>query len=256
MKTAKKSPLFLLGNDDGVHAPGINKMRDALLKAGRVITAAPHLEKSASSSAITIQLPILVQNLGHDVYGIEGTPADAMMVGLKKLSPHDPDWVISGINRGGNLGTDTIYSGTVGAAIEGCICGIPALAVSIEGTEPLKYETAAEVVMRILALPDIREKTLGSIINVNVPNVDFSELKGIRMAELGRRIYNDLVDERHDPRGKPYYWLGAGAKGYEPIAGSDCMLLDEGFATVTMLRPNLQNDALCTSLQTTIDSVI
>lgn len=234
-----KSPLFLIGNDDGVHAPGINELRRGLLELGRVVMAAPHLEKSASSSAITIQMPILVQNIEEGIYGIEGTPADAMMLGLQKLVPHDPDWVISGINRGGNLGTDTIYSGTVGAAIEGCICGVASMAVSIEGTEPLHYETASYVVAKLLAVPNLKEKTIGTILNVNVPNRPVSELKGITSATLGKRIYHDLVDERHDPRGKPYFWMGPGAKGYEPIEGSDCVLLDEGYATVSVLKPNL-----------------
>jgi 5'-nucleotidase len=232
-------PFFLLGNDDGVHAPGLNILADFLRKRGDVMIAAPHLERSGSSSAITLMLPILVQKVAESVFGIEGSPADAMMLALQKLVPRTPDWIVSGINRGGNLGTDTIYSGTLGAAIEGCLFGIPSIAVSVEGREPLNYETAAEVVGQLIATPGLREQVTGYILNVNVPNVKPNELKGIRTASLGKRIYHGLVDERRDPRGKPYFWLGPGAKGFEPIDGSDCVVIRDGYATVTALKPDL-----------------
>ena len=106
-------PFFLLGNDDGVHAPGINVLAKYLRTRGRVMISAPHLEQSGTSSAITLRMPILVQKLSDDIFGIEGTPADAMMLALQKLVPHKPTWIVSGINRGGNLGTDTIYSGII-----------------------------------------------------------------------------------------------------------------------------------------------
>jgi 5'-nucleotidase len=234
-------PIFLLGNDDGVHAPGLKVLKEHLRDLGRVVVAAPHLERSGASSAITIALPILVQQVEEDVYGIEGTPVDAMMLALQKLLPSPPTWVISGINRGGNLGTDTIYSGTVGAAIEGCLLGIPSMAVSVEGSEPLQYSTAAKVVEYLIGIPQIKELAKGSVVNVNVPNIPWSDLKGVVAASLGRRIYHGMVDERQDPRGKPYFWLGPGAKGHEPIAGSDCVEIKAGFATVTMLKPDLND---------------
>jgi 5'-nucleotidase len=247
-------PFFLLGNDDGVHAPGINVLADFLRKRGDVMVAAPHLERSGSSSAITLTLPILVQRVSETVYGIEGSPADAMMLALQKLVPRRPDWIVSGINRGGNLGTDTIYSGTLGAAVEGCLFGIPSIAVSVEGSEPLQYQTAAEVVGRLLDIPNLHQECTGYVLNVNVPNVRWSDLRGIRMASLGRRIYHGLVDERRDPRGKPYFWLGPGAKGFERIDGSDCLLVNEGYATVTALKPDLYEQEktrkLCASVDT------
>jgi len=243
-------PFFLVSNDDGVHAPGINVLAQSLRKHGRVMVVAPHLERSAMSSALTLGLPVIVQKVAEDVYGIEGTPADCMMLATQKLVDRQPDWVVSGINRGGNLGTDTIYSGTVGAAIEGCLCGIPSMAVSVEGTEPLHYETAAFVVDQLLQISELKTLAKGCVINVNVPNVPKDKLKGIRTATLGRRIYNGLVDERRDPRGRPYYWLGVGAKGYEPMRGeSDCEVILHGFATVTALKPDLFRDDVTRGMQ-------
>ncbi len=240
-----RKPFYMLSNDDGVHAPGIRVLAEHLRARARVMIVAPHLERSGSSSAITLYAPILIEEVEEDVFGIVGSPADSMMIGLQALSAVRPDWVISGINRGGNLGTDTIYSGTVGAAIEGCINGVPSIAVSVEGREPIQYETAAMVVEKLLEIAELPDlcKQAQCLLNVNVPNIPFSELKGIVTASVGKRIYSDFAERRFDPRGRPYYWLGPGATGHVDLPGSDLVAIHNGYATVSALVPDLYDRA-------------
>lgn len=232
-------PFYLLCNDDGVHAPGINVLAEALRPLGTVMIVAPHLERSASSSAISISMPIIVEKIDEGVFAAQGTPADCMMLALRELVEEKPTWVLSGINRGGNLGTDTIYSGTVGAAVEGSLIGVPSMAISVEGSEPLHYESAAEVVKQLVVREDIRELAGAGVLNVNVPNLPYSEIQGMQVASLGRRIYHGFVQERTDPRGRPYYWMGRGALGHEKIPGSDCVTITDRMVTLTMLKPDL-----------------
>ncbi len=232
-------PFFLLCNDDGVHAPGINIMAEALRPIGRVMIVAPHLERSASSNAISISMPILVEKLGEDIYAVQGTPADCMMLAVRELVDRPPTWVLSGINRGGNLGTDTIYSGTVGAAVEGSLIGVPSMAISVEGEEPLQYASAAKVVRQLVQDENIRYAASQGVLNVNVPNVPYEQLRGFAVSSLGRRIYHGFVAQRLDPRGRPYYWMGKGALGHQPIEGSDCVAITDRMVTLTMLKPDL-----------------
>ena len=246
---SEKKPFFLLCNDDGVHAPGINVLAEALRPFGRVMIVAPHLERSASSSAISISMPIIVEKIEDDVFAALGTPADCMMLALRELVHEKPTWVLSGINRGGNLGTDTIYSGTVGAAVEGSLLGVPSMAISVEGSEPLHYESAAEVVKQLVVNDDIREIASRGVLNVNVPNLPFSDIEGMQVSSLGRRIYHGFVQERMDPRGRPYYWMGRGALGHEQIPGSDCVTITKRMVTLTMLKPDLYDAQATDELQ-------
>lgn len=233
-------PLFLLTNDDGVHAPGIKALAKEISKIGRVITVAPSGERSAQSQAITISHPLRVFEIDKNTYGVDGTPADCVMLALQQLLQEKPAWVISGINRGGNLGTDILYSGTVGAALEACISGLRAMAISLEGIEgePMNYDSAAVVARKIIENAHDFALEQYELLNVNVPDFPFEGIRGLRTATVGRRIYEGKMWERQDPRGHKYYWVGGGGFGHEDIPGSDCVTCYQGFATVSVLRPD------------------
>ncbi len=228
----------LISNDDGIQAPGIRVLAETLRTFCDITLVAPHTERSATSQAITITAPIRVHEIADRWFSVEGTPADCVMLAMQHLLPSKPDWVISGINRGANAGTDILYSGTVGAAREGSISGVPSIAVSLSGTTAKinHYETAAEVVSDLLKMLKPESLPSFSLLNVNVPNLPKDQLRGIRAASVGRRIYSGKMWERHDPRGQRYYWIGPAGDGFEQIEGSDCVLLSEGYATVSVLK--------------------
>lgn len=238
-------PLFLISNDDGVHAPGVRAMAAAVRDMGDVVIVAPHVERSASSHAISIHLPLRIEQVEPNIYAVEGTPADCIMLAIRKLLKRKPTWVLSGINRGANLGVDTIYSGTVAAAMEGTLHDIPSIAVSTYGKarDHLHYESAARIVKMLLERPElILDVTKASLLNINVPNLPFEKIRGIAVTTMGRRIYEDEMQEGVDPRGRAYYWVGAGGEMFEDIPNSDCVMLDQGFVTVSVLRPSFLDE--------------
>ena len=251
-------PLFLISNDDGVHAPGVRALARSVQDIGDVVIVAPHVERSASSHAISIHLPLRIEQVEPNIYAVEGTPADCVMLAIRKLLRRKPTWVLSGINRGANLGIDTIYSGTVAAAMEGTLHNIPSIAVSAYGREreSLHYESAGKVVRMLLEKPEVLgEITRTSLININVPNLPFEKLKGMVVTGLGRRIYEESMQEGTDPRGRPYYWIGAGGEMFEDIPGSDCVMIDQGYVTVSVLRPSFLDERGNASLQKNIAGV-
>jgi 5'-nucleotidase len=238
-------PLFLLSNDDGVHAPGLKELARAVRSIGDVVVVAPHVERSASSHALSIHLPLRVEEIEKNVYAVEGTPADCVLIACRKLLRRKPNWVLSGINRGANLGIDTMYSGTVAAAMEGVINGIPGIAVSCFGKakDRLYYESSSRVVTMLLENEQLlRSVGPGVLLNVNVPNLPFEEIKGLRVTGLGKRVYDEEMQEGTDPRGRPYYWIGAGGEMFADILNSDCTEISKGYATVSVLKPSLLDD--------------
>ncbi|MCX6126055.1 MAG: 5'/3'-nucleotidase SurE [Proteobacteria bacterium] len=238
-------PLFLLSNDDGVHAPGLRELARAVRGIGDVVIVAPHVERSASSHALSIHLPLRFEEIEPGVFAVEGTPADCIMMACRKLLRRKPNWVLSGINRGANLGIDTMYSGTVAAAMEGVIHGIPGIAVSCYGRarEQLHYETASRVVLMLLERQELfADLTRAALLNVNVPNLPWSRIKGVRVSGLGKRIYEEEMQEGTDPRGRAYFWIGAGGEMFADIPNSDCLLIDQGYVTVSVLRPSLLDE--------------
>jgi 5'-nucleotidase len=238
-------PLFLISNDDGVHAPGVRALAASVKDLGDVVIVAPHVERSASSHAISIHLPLRIEQVEPNIYAVEGTPADCVLLAIRKLLRRKPSWVLSGINRGANLGVDTIYSGTVAAAMEGTLHGIPSIAVSCFGKEreTLHYGTAGQVVRMLLDRSDVMsEVTRDSLLNINVPNLPFEQLKGITVTTLGKRIYEESMQEGTDPRGRSYFWIGAGGEMFEDIPNSDCVMIDQGYVTASVLRPSFLNE--------------
>ncbi|MBX7196518.1 MAG: 5'/3'-nucleotidase SurE [Sandaracinaceae bacterium] len=232
-------PLILLSNDDGVAARGIRTLHAQLEAIADVVVVAPQTEQSANSHALTLARP-LRHRIVDGFHAIDGTPADCIYVGLywKDLMPRAPDLVVSGINHGYNLGSDTFYSGTVAAAREGALRGIPSIAFSVGMADGTSFDTiapiACAIAARVLALPPREEGTRPPLLNVNFP-AGVPRPAGLRATRLGRRRYEDEVDVRRDPRGREYFWIGGPNAFHDPSEGSDTEAVDHGFVSVTPL---------------------
>ena len=232
-------PLVLITNDDGVLAPGIRAIAEALRDIAEVVVAAPDRERSAASHSISLDRPLRVDEIEPGTYAIDGTPVDCVYLALLHLVPRKPALVVSGINNGFNLGSDVFYSGTVAGAVEGALRGIPALAVSLERKRPQDFSHAAAFA-RAMAHEIIRrgEGALPerSLLSVNLPP---GPVRGYRVTFLGRRVYRDQVDVRQDLRGRSYYWIGGPEENATDLPGSDCSAVREGLASVTPLGLDL-----------------
>lgn len=248
-------PLFLITNDDGVHARGILALAEMAQELGEVFVVAPNVEKSASSHSISIANPLKVEHLEGNTYAVTGSPADCVILALSKIMPRKPDWVLSGINRGPNLGNDTLYSGTVGAALEGCLRGVRGMAISsFGGGSKLRYDTASNVLKFMLKNEHLLTPMGNGILNINVPSVPFEDIKGIAFTSLSRRLIGGEVHQVLDPRKKPYYWLGSVTEVYEDIEGSDFSLITKGYVTVSVLKPTLLDEEATASLKANFPS--
>jgi 5'-nucleotidase len=230
-------PLILLSNDDGVYAPGLRLLRSALSEFAEVVTVAPLLEQSANSHSLTLARPLRHREI-DGLHAIDGTPADCIYVALyrRHFLPRRPDIVVSGINHGYNLGTDTFYSGTVAAAREAALRGVPAIAFS-NGTGG-SMENAASVaagLTRSFLTASLDRRSPTPLLNVNFP-AKFTTYAGVRVTRLGRRLYDDEVVTRSDPRGHEYFWIGGPNARHEPVAGSDTEAVDDGYVSITPLH--------------------
>jgi 5'-nucleotidase len=228
-----RRPLFLLANDDGFRAQGLNALRAALLPDADVVVCAPDSEQSASSHSLSLHRPLRLSSHGDGVFSIDGTPADCVYTAFfagTRILPRRPDLVLSGLNHGANLGDDVFYSGTVAAAREGALRGVPALALSA-GLEVDRTAAAREAARIALAL--FRTQQRGPIlINVNIPA---GTRWNCRATRLGGRFYTDEVEFRTDPRGREYLWLGGPGVEHRPVAGSDTEAYDAGEIGLTPL---------------------
>ncbi len=235
---------ILLSNDDGYDAPGLQELVRTLEGDHEVTVVAPAQEQSAKSHAFSMWDPLRVQKRGPARYAIHGTPADCVYVGLHSLCEDRPEIVISGINKGANLGEDVHYSGTVAAAKEAALQGITGLAVSLFldralPQAPRQFDTAAAVTLRVLQRLQAEDHPPRSLYNLNVPNVHIEDLKGLRISHLGRRHYEALVDARRDPRGRSYVWIGGPPITDPERADGDVAAINEGYAVLTPLRIDL-----------------
>ena len=234
---------LLVTNDDGVYAPGIRALHDAVRHLGQAIIVAPERDKSAVSHALTMNRPLHVRKLEPDVYTMDGTPTDCVTIGMNKVLPEKPDLLVCGINPGPNLGDDISYSGTVSAAIEGTMYGIPSLAFSLAGEPPFDFETASGVAWKLASMAlqfGLPEKTL---LNINIPQLKPEEIRGIRFTRQGRRIYENAIQETYDPWGKKHYWIGGGTVHWSGGEDTDEQALKEGFISVTPIQLDLTNHA-------------
>jgi 5'-nucleotidase len=240
---------ILLSNDDSVHARGIQVLFEALKKIGDVTVVAPLEEKSTAGHSLTLHKPLRLLKLKDHFYGVSGGPADCIHLGISELfKKKKPDLVVSGINRGANLGQDVFYSGTVSAAREACIMGLPSLAVSLavdfykpKPEEKMHYETAAALAVKVIKKFSRNGKSKlllpqGTLLNLNSPDRPLKRVKGIILARQGFRYYSDSIIKRRDHRGKDYFWVGGGYDGYEKEEGTDCQVVEDGYASLTPLK--------------------
>ena len=238
----------LLSNDDGVHAPGLKALA-AAFEGDEVWVVAPDREQSASSHAISLHRPLRIHELAPRWFAVDGTPTDAVYMGLNHvLRDARPDVVVSGINHGPNLANDVLYSGTVAAAMEGALLGVNALAVSLAGPPPHEFGEAARFAVALVRRVASTPQPAPLLLNVNVPP---GRIRGYRFVRLGKRTYGNEVVEKTDPRGRKYYWIGGeGGPTNEDIPGSDCnaALLD-GLVSVTPLHLDSTHDAVLGGLR-------
>jgi len=234
---------ILITNDDGITAPGLSALADALSACGEIVVVAPDRERSAVSHALTLHSPLRAWQHRPGWFAVDGTPTDCVNLGVHGLFEQRPELVVSGINRGGNMGDDITYSGTVSAAMEATLMGVPALAVSLDmdGAWPADYHVAAEYACRVVAM--IRERGLppDTFLNVNVPACPAEDIRGICLTRQGKRVYSDLVERKVDPRGKDYYWLGCGELGFQNLPGTDFFAVANRYVSVTPLHLDLTN---------------
>jgi 5'-nucleotidase len=228
--------VILVTNDDGIHAQGIAALAQALEPLGDVYVVAPDREQSAVGHALTLHRPLRVDRLGERRFAVNGTPSDCVNLGVLGLLPERPVLVASGINHGSNLGDDVTYSGTVSAAMEGTLLGVPAMAVSQVDADAGGFEEAGRVARLVASRALVEGLPAKTLLNVNVPR---GELRGIRMTRLGHRVYREKVVQETDPRGRPYYWIGAGPPEWQQDEASDMSAVHAGFATVTPLHLDL-----------------
>ena len=230
---------FLLTNDDGIRATGLAALERALTKLGTIDVVAPDRERSGAGHSLTLHQPLRVAQIDATHHAVSGTPTDAVLLAMETLLAERPDWVISGINHGPNMGEDVTYSGTVSAAIEATILGVPAIAVSVAGRDTFHFDalepTVARLVEQLMKFPMGKNQLL----NVNIPNRPPDEIRGTRVTRLGSREYIDAVVEQKDPRGRSYYWIGGGGPEWAPDTQSDAFAVQEGFISVTPLHIDL-----------------
>ena len=226
--------LFLVTNDDGIHAAGLAALADALAELGEVWVIAPEREQSACGHALTLHRPLRAVAMGERRFAVNGTPSDCVNLAVLGFMPERPVLVVSGINHGSNLGDDVTYSGTVSAAMEATLLGVPAVAVSLlDGGDFAEAGAIARLVAMRVLVDGLPRKTL---INVNVPA---QSPRGLRVTRLGHRVYSDKVVEQTDPRGRTHYWIGVGDPAWDALEGTDMGAVHDGYVAVTPLHLDL-----------------
>jgi len=242
----------LISNDDGIDAPGLLALEELLrsLSGYRVTVVAPSDQQSASSHSLTLTAPLRVIDRGMNRFAVTGTPTDTVLVAMEKILKEDPpDVVLSGINHGPNMGEDVLYSGTVAAAMEGTMFGVPSYALSTSGWHPTDFSGAVEFLRlnleRILAFP-LRN---GSLLNINIPDGPPEAIKGVRVTKLGSRVYQDVITDKVDPRGRPYFWIGGRGPTWYEADGTDHGATEAGYVSITPLLVDLTHYGLHQQMQ-------
>jgi 5'-nucleotidase len=244
---------ILITNDDGIYAEGIAALAAALKKLGNVTVVAPDTQRSAVGHAITIVDPLRVREARRNGkffgYATSGTPADCVKLAIKTLMKKRPDLVVSGINLGANTGYNILYSGTVSGATEGALLGIPSLAVSLATFIKPDFSSAAAFSAKIAAAMKKRRLPAGTLLNVNVPAIPASKIKGARVTNQSHTSFNDWFDMRKDPRGQTYYWMAGDFKPKDPDASSDLNAVKAGYISITPIQFDLTDYKFITELE-------
>ena len=241
---------ILCSNDDGYMALGLNVLATAASELGAVTIVAPDREQSATSHALTLHHPLRARRASDGAWVVDGTPTDCVILAVGELLDERPDIVLSGINHGPNMGEDVLYSGTVAAAMEATVLGIPAVALSFTGDKPEELQgwqpVITDLLRRIVARDDFPDDTL---LSVNLPDVAPGDVKGVRVTKLGKRRYKDSLTRALDPSGKEYYWIGGGSTNWRGPDDSDFRAVADGFISVTPLHLDLTNFSLLDRLR-------
>ena len=247
---------ILLTNDDGVFAEGLQVLSKEIEKIAETFIVAPDHEQSATGHAITMHRPLRAEKTKYlhspmlPVWAVNGTPADCVKLAVEAILPHRPDLIISGINRGANLGTDVLYSGTVSAAIEGVILGVPAIAVSLTEYKEPRYEYAAEFIARLAQAFIGHNPGNDTLLNVNVPGCSREKMQGVAITRLGVRQYKNAFAERTDPRGRTYYWLAGELVDIQDGSDTDVAAIKSCKISVTPIQHDLTKYDLIDSIKT------
>ncbi len=240
---------ILLSNDDGYFAPGLAALVEALRSLGEVVVVAPEQNRSGASNSLTLDRPLYLKKAANGFYFVNGTPTDCVHLAVTGMLDDLPDIIVSGINNGANMGDDTIYSGTVAAATEGYLLGIPSIAISLTNFEGNNYATAGlvarELVERFIRDP-IREPVL---LNVNVPDIPYAELNGMEVTRLGRRHKAEPVVKMTSPRNETVYWIGAAGAAADAGPGTDFNAIERGVVSITPLQIDLTHAAQLPSIR-------
>jgi 5'-nucleotidase len=233
---------ILVTNDDGIHSPGIQALVSAFSLLGTVAVVAPDRERSAVGHALTLHHPLRVFPLRDGYYAVDGTPTDCVNLGINHLLKNKPDIVVSGINRGANLADDVTYSGTVSAALEATLMGIPAMAVSlVTSSAGVHYDAAAAAAVRIATSLVSHGLPPDTFLNVNVPDLPAAELQPLLVTCQGKRRYGGSIVAKTDPRGGSYYWIGGGESDFLDLEGTDYHAVSRGHISVTPLHYDMTN---------------
>jgi len=231
--------LILLSNDDGYFAPGLSALESALSSFGSVTVVAPERDRSGASNSLTLDRPLSVKTAVNGYYYVNGTPTDCVHLAVTGLLPVLPDIIVSGINHGANMGDDTIYSGTVAAATEGFLLGIPSIAISLAGRN--HFDTAARVAFDLLQRFKGSKISVPVLLNVNVPDIPYESINGYVVTRLGKRHKAEPVIKTTSPRGDSVYWVGAAGAAQDAGPGTDFNAINQNFVSVTPLQMDLTN---------------
>lgn len=240
---------ILLSNDDGYFSPGLAELAQELSHVAEITVVAPERDRSGASNSLTLDRPLQLRRAANGFYYVNGTPTDCVHLAVTGMLDFVPDMVVSGINHGANMGDDTLYSGTVAAATEGYLLGVPALAVSLVSRTPTHFSTAAKLAREMVER--IRSTPFGAplLLNMNVPDVPYENLRGMRVTRLGRRHRAESVQRSKNPRGETIYWIGAVGEVDDAGDGTDFHAIGEGFVSVTPLQVDLTHTAQMSGVQ-------
>ncbi len=234
---------ILISNDDGIHARGLHVLAKALSSLGEVWVVAPDRDQSAASHSLTLNRPLRAAKVARNWYSVDGTPTDCVALAVMGMIKRKFDLVASGINLGGNMGDDVSYSGTVSAAFEATLLGLPAFAISLVTDRRADFTVAGRAAALVAQLIIKNGLPANTMLNVNVPNLPPSEIKGVAITQQGRRHYGEIIVRKVDPRGKAYYWIGGKEPSWEPSEASDYAAVMSGCISVTPLHLDLTNPA-------------
>ena len=239
---------FLCTNDDGILAYGLECLVRAAKQIGDVTVVAPDREQSATSHSLTLHHPLRAIQRGENRYQVDGTPTDCVMLAIEMLMQAKPDFVLSGINHGQNMGEDVLYSGTVAAAMEGLALGIRSIAISYAGRDFFADSSRLEELVQVLApllrhITGLTDLPADTLLNINIPPVRPADIKGVKLTRLGRRVYSNSIRPMQDPWGRPIYWIGGGEVTWAGDDRSDFQAIRDGYVSVTPLHLDLTHHA-------------